>query len=523
MEAMESAPHNQTLISSETMGVLFGMAKNIIWKHRGELLNSLSEVIRSDLVEIALHRIIETYPQEDGEFFFGSMKDPDSDLSYALRQEFRQILELQKDQFPAPLMNIRSSRRRPLENLDLHRKTRYALAILRLKINETEDIECSEEDFYELFGRLADDKNFNQASLAENGERIKSIWRTLPPNQKKMFQAGVTNFSETDDWSSQIPRNAHIVLTTLAELCPEDLDLRISRQMDETIWYMEKMGLSPAARDTVIHTLLNIEPLYRGKERKYQRNKNNPFKKETAFNHFLGVLRTSLGLIDLARKNQDQLSPSAAKFFDSFTEKSALLELCLTAATHDVVEDNAIDPRGLRTILKRCVAMNSSGFNDLEESDLVQNCLLNSAQLDTHNFVDDKGKRHYPTYTRLLLDSKNPVLILVKIADILVNKRSPLGESHETPHVSLKDDAYIDFIYTATVEMKLVPVLPARFIADMAMHYPAWIEDKRIQQCLQVWLPNLDKVQKFEFIQALHAKGIAKRVEKVISRSNISF
>lgn len=515
MEVENNFQGEAVWVSPETLDVIFKTAKILVETYHNK--SGQTGPIDQGRLETALHRVIEVHPREDGEFFFQQLTNQDSAISQAVYLEYSRLLSGEIDPALPALIDVPSARRRPLNYLDLHRDTRYELAVLRLKINDPDEFSCDEDTFYRLFDSLADTEVFTKNSIAINNQQLKERWNALSDHEKKLFQAGLTNFSETPSWKNRAPKNTYQVLIALAELFPQDLDLRVSRQMDETIWYMEKMKISASGRDAVIRTLLSIEPLYRGKERKFQRNKTEPDRRETAFNHFLGVLRTSLGLIDLARKNQDLLPPNAVKFFEHFSSEEARLEICLTAATHDVVEDGVIDSDGLRSLLRKCIPLAKANSPTLDTNLLLNNCLINSFQLDTHNFVEDDGERDYPDYTQKILDSKSPVLILTKIADILVNRRSPLGQAHQTAPHKNKDDSYMNFLHTVTVGKKLLPVIPARFIADMIDYYPSWAEDKRMQACFKIWMPHLNEEQKVKFFESIQTKGISERVAKVLA------
>lgn len=483
--------------------------------------------IEDEALELTLYRFIyELSPVE--------WLNPDNHFFQALRSPhevgilIQQAQEISSDE--AEWLFKRYSRQRiPLYNHELDPEVHRELLMLAFKPNPPDPEAAPYVPDESLFR-----KNLSQLEEAhKNGGEvsIQHVWeKTMSSAERENFQHALTKIHESDapeGWHDLSEAELNM-LEALSVVAQKDLELGVTKQIAETLWYLEKMGLSGKARSGILKCLLLIEPVYRGGFRSAETSKRDQDpaaeeeKPEAAFNHFLSVIRIVLGLVNSAQVKSEFYNKTEQSYYKIFEDPATLVLLALGAATHDFVEDfvsqadkplrknNAsLDER--KPVL---ATANQTGKAQLEhilaevielfdrEEDMNGNWIRGqvmrfSEKLNTFNFISAQHEeRDFEWYTTEILNSGSIPLILLKFADIIANKLSRPEDRHETVNTEPKDLAYIKFIHAVVCKMGLVKVLPVRFIIDIVTHYTEWLDEKEAREFLGIWLSNLSEKDK---------------------------
>lgn len=252
-------------------------------------------------------------------------------------------------------------------------------------------------------------------------------------------------FFSIEDLNFLLECAAEVDDTSLEEF--DSLDFRISRQIEETMWKAQTLGMSSKHRKVLLSTIRIFERLYRNKFRRSEKNGHASEYSETGFNHILRTLDIAFGLLDAGDSKSGSLSSSFKRITDDINIESSsdLLELSMAVLTHDLEEDDLRDWDGAQVDFKWIA-------DKLDESDVDDGIkgrtIKRSGMLNAKAFwngekpleSEDEG----PSYGTYLLErirgSSDSFLKLTKLADILQNASS----SHRNSHLQTNPDTSLE-------------------------------------------------------------------------------
>ncbi len=350
-----------------------------------------------------------------------------------------------------------------------------------------------------------------QKTLTE--ERFAELLSKPEKSQKELvaLQQNVDYF-----WAS--PQVTYDLLKELYRECRAnsvvEVDLKISRQLDETLWFAESLGLEKESIETFLRVVFRLEKLYRGKIRRsefsrYAFSSDNP--SEAHFNHFLRGIDLVLGVSDRL-KNHYKEGPVFDEIRECTKSPENILELMLTVLLHDSLEDKleledgrVFDEEALREILSEAQVP-----NEIIERLVTRTHLLNSKV----SIPEDEGRAlSYGSYITRLQTHGDPFIRLTKIVgDIGQNLCSP----HRMPFnpedwMQLKSKYAEKFRATDTwispyVEAGVFRLLPADIMNQMknnkhlADHFPSF---ERLFQDIDFRITSLPSVLKIRLKKVL--------------------
>lgn len=191
------------------------------------------------------------------------------------------------------------------------------------------------------------------------------------------------------------------------------LDLRMSRSLQETLWFARRMKMTEGEISGFFKTSLKVAEKYTGKFRnadiaKHQ-NEEGGTEKSSPFEHFMSVTRLSFGALNGLEENSCLLGND---FLEQIKKRpDYLLEIGYTALLHDVIEDGDFTKTEVIEFLKE-VGLS----RELRRQVLVNLKLLNAKRSGVAGNIE--------VYVDEILESDNPVVLLVKYADIMHNNKS---------------------------------------------------------------------------------------------------
>lgn len=194
------------------------------------------------------------------------------------------------------------------------------------------------------------------------------------------------------------------------------LNQHMSRSLEETIWFEQKMLIeTPAiedfcdcARKVGLHYVKSLSNRQRAYPAKHQ---NKPDDNELAsyFEHFMGVVRLSLGYIQSLEKNS---TFTQSTFLKALKERpDYLLETIYTALLHDVIEDKEFTTEEVEKMLEKANLKSGLVAQILENLNLLNSKRngTNGERISTEEYVAEI--------------MKNPVTNVVKFSDIIHNNK----------------------------------------------------------------------------------------------------
>ncbi len=280
-------------------------------------------------------------------------------------------------------------------------KTRKQFLALKLAIQSPKKSLETSEDFKDLVKKP--DKTANDLRLIQ--ENIDYYWEDISYDELKTIYRKCRGNEEVE------------------------VDLKISRQLDETLWFAESMNLEKEHTEIFLAVAFRLERLYRGQIRRsefsrYAFGSNNP--KEAHFNHFLRGIDLTLGMADSVMLNPQKKSSKISEQIKGFVKDSvSILELMLTTLIHDSLEDKLktlegkdFDKQQLASLLE-----NSGVPSDMVDRLSKRALVLNSkAPLPS----EKEKSLSYAQYIKRLQQQEDPLLNFVKIiGDISQNACSP--------------------------------------------------------------------------------------------------
>jgi len=194
------------------------------------------------------------------------------------------------------------------------------------------------------------------------------------------------------------------------------LDSKMTKALWETLWFLQQIGLSPEEVSEFRETAIQVAENYFDKHREHPaKHQNNPEDNERAsfFEHFLAVVRLSLGFVQSLQQNC--LFTPCEFLQELLARPDFWKEISYTALLHDVIEDGVYSEEAVRKMLQEA---------RLPES-LVDQILTNLDLLNSKR-TDESGARiSLKNYAEEIHTSNNPVAEVVKGAgDIIHNAKS---------------------------------------------------------------------------------------------------
>lgn len=187
------------------------------------------------------------------------------------------------------------------------------------------------------------------------------------------------------------------------------LDLKMTKSLQETLAFLQHLNFGESIDDYALAAISVAEPyikdLRKSQETKYP---NHPDKPEAAtpFEHFMSVTRIMLGALESLDINSRLLGNDFNKRLRE--RPNYLQEIVYTALLHDIVEDGRATKAEVEALLV---------FSGLD-ADLIGQIMKNIDLLNVTNFKTSDD------YVESILQADNPVVLLVKYADIMHNNKS---------------------------------------------------------------------------------------------------
>ncbi len=216
------------------------------------------------------------------------------------------------------------------------------------------------------------------------------------------------------------------------------LDYRITRQIEETMWKTKFLKMPQGHRDKLFHGVRVFERLYRNKFRNSERSAFAQNQNEAAYNHILRSIDIVLGLVHSGEVNEDLLTGPFREILSQLDLQNPdnLLELCLTVLAHDVVEDElkSADGKSVNAVWMRNV-LGGGGLDPAMVERVVRRSELMNArvclgdEMADPNF--DDGRPSYKAYLERLENTDDPYILMAKFGDIFQNSCSSHGKQLE--------------------------------------------------------------------------------------------
>ena len=209
------------------------------------------------------------------------------------------------------------------------------------------------------------------------------------------------------------------------------LDFKLRQNLKETLWFLEALEFDEGTITEFATTAQGLAMSAIHEQKRGHVAKHYEFAAETQraspLEHYLAVTRLTLGHIDSLIKNTCIFPQGFVE--DLKSRPDFMLEAAYTALFHDILEDKKKTEYEIRYILGK------AGL----PPELVDRILENLRLLNGKRAGPDGNEISIEAYSQAILASGNPVVLLVKYADIIHNNKSLNPSKYEDGQKTLTD------------------------------------------------------------------------------------
>jgi len=226
------------------------------------------------------------------------------------------------------------------------------------------------------------------------------------------------------------------LLRSIYKQCREEnlVQLTVSRQCEETLWFLESNDLPYKHIDTFIDITRRLERLYRGRSRRSEFSRYAVDGKEAAFNHLLRGTDLIAGVMNSVNKDGALSEPMQSQIKALINDPDLFLETILTVLIHDCLEDKLKDDNGREfSVFSLSLIFEDSGLEPDMISRLINRAMiLNAKAAYEDEATDENGQILYADYLKRIERDGDFITKFAKAgADIAQNLCSPHSNPFE--------------------------------------------------------------------------------------------